>query len=365
MKKAECTGCGACCNICPNKCIIMKKSFDGCYYPAINHTDCIKCGKCKQICPIRNYNNQSEKEDYLNTYAGYAAEDRIREASSSGGIFSLAAEWFIAKDGWIFGAAYQNNKVIHTVGTCKEEVERLKGSKYVQSDIGYTYQEAETALKNGKYVLFTGLPCQIAGLKAYLGKEYEKLYTIDLICHGVGAPLIWDKYIKTFHHKKHIISINFKNKEHGWNHEQLVIKYENEKEYRKFPLEDCYTYGFNKNIFLRPSCYECKYKGTNRKSDLTIGDAWGVEHYAPRFRDDKGCSLIFIHSNKGREIFENIESRLNYVAVNAQKAIQFNQRMISSVDMNPEREMFYNDLRKYSFRYTMMRMMQREKHKEK
>ena len=216
-------------------------------------------------------------------------------------------------------------------------------------------------MKDGKYVLFTGLPCQIAGLKAYLGKEYEKLYTIDLICHGVGAPLIWDKYIEVFHHKRSIVDINFKNKEQGWNHEQLVIKYADKKEYRKFPLEDCYTYGFNRNIFLRPSCYECKFKGTNRKSDLTIGDAWGVENYAPRFRDNKGCSIIFVLSEKGREIFANIESGLNYIAVDAKKAIHFNQRMISSVPMNPEREVFYSDLKKYSFRYAMMRMMQRER----
>lgn len=362
MKKTECTGCEACRNICSNRCIIMKKDFDGCYYPSINHTYCVNCGKCRQICPVRNNNNQGEKENFSNTYVGYCKEEKIRKASSSGGIFPLAAEWMIAKDGWIFGAAYQNNKVLHTLGTCRKEIEQFKGSKYVQSNIGFTYQEAETALKDGKYVLFTGLPCQIAGLKAYLGKEYEKLYTIDLICHGVGAPLVWDKYIETFHHKKNIIDINFRNKEQGWDHEQLVIKYANKKEYRKYALEDYYTYGFNRNIFLRPSCYECKFKGTNRKSDLTIGDALGVERYAPRFRDNKGCSLIFVHSEKGKEIFTNIESRLDYADIDAQKAIRFNQRMISSVAMNPEREMFYNDLKKYSFRYAMIRMMQREKH---
>ena len=213
MKKAECTGCGACYNICPNRCIIMKKDFDGCYYPSINHTDCANCGKCKRICPVRSNDNQREKGNFLNTYAGYAKEERIRKASSSGGIFPLIAEWIIAKGGWVFGASYENNKVRHTIGTCEKELEKFKGSKYVQSDIGVTYQEAEAALKDGKYVLFTGVPCQIAGLKAYLGKEYEKLYTIDLICHGVGAPLIWDKYIETFHHKKNIIDINFKNKE--------------------------------------------------------------------------------------------------------------------------------------------------------
>ena len=245
----------------------MKKDFDGCYYPALNRANCINCGKCRQICPVRNDDNQRDTL-FFNAYAGYANEERIRKASSSGGIFPLAAEWILEKGGMVFGASYRNNKVKHTSGICKKEIEQFKGAKYVQSDIGFTYQETETALKDGKYVLFTGLPCQIAGLKAYLGKEYEKLYTIDLICHGVGAPLIWDKYIEVFHHKKSIVDINFKNKEQGWDHEQLVIKYADKKEYRKFPLEDCYTYGFNKNIFLRPSCYKCRFKGMNRNMDL-------------------------------------------------------------------------------------------------
>ena len=135
MKKAECTGCGACYNICPNNCIIMKKDFDGCYYPALNHINCINCGRCRQTCPVRNDNNQGETP-FLNTYAGYTNEERIRKTSSSGGIFPLAAEWILEKEGLVFGASYQNNKVRHTSGTCKKQIEQFKGTKYVQSDIG-------------------------------------------------------------------------------------------------------------------------------------------------------------------------------------------------------------------------------------
>ena len=339
----------ACYNACPVKSIKMKKEFDGCYYPRINAKECISCGRCRSVCPILKQNEITTENEVSDVYVGYCIDTKTRQTSSSGGMFSLAAEWCIDKGGVVFGAGYQGVKVIHSSGTNFYEIEKFKGSKYVQSDIGTTYRDAERLLCEGRYVLFTGLPCQIEGLKSYLGKEYEMLYTIDLICHGVGAPGIWEKYINVFHADKVITSINFKNKDAGWNHEQFVMQFSDGKEYRKFPLEDYYTYGFNKNVFLRESCYECRFKGTNKNSDLTIGDAWGVERYAPRFRDDKGCSLIFVHSQKGQQLFADMVAKMEYSPADKEKAVQYNARMISSSPKSPYREQFYNNLTKYPF----------------
>ena len=361
MLKNECTGCMACYNSCPNGSIKMKTDFDGCNYPYINRKTCIQCGKCRRACPVIQKSENRQLEQSVATYVGHCTNERIRETSSSGAVFPLAAEWCIERGGIVFGARYDGIRVVHSQAETMEMVQQFKGSKYVQSDIGTVYKQVKDVLEKGKYVLFTGLPCQIEGLKTYLQREYERLYTIDLICHGVGAPGIWEEYIKVFHHGKKIKSIDFKNKDAGWNKEQLVIQYVNGKEYRRFPLDDYYDYGFNKNIFLRSACYNCKFKGLNRKSDLTIGDAWGVERYAPRFRDDKGCSLVFVHSKKGEDIFGAISKKMKYEVVDSEKAICYNQRMISSVSETPKRKEFYENLKKYSFRLSMMMMMRGEK----
>ncbi len=359
MKKKECTGCMACYNACTRNCIKMKKEFDGCYYPHINKTNCIDCGKCRSVCPILN-RDETGMEEEPDVYVGYCNDNAIRQSSSSGGIFPLAAEWCLDKGGVVFGAEFRGVKVVHSSGENYHEIEKFKGSKYVQSDIGTTYREAEKLLNEGRYVLFTGLPCQIEGLKSYLGKEYERLYTVDLICHGVGAPGIWEKYIKVFHNNKAIEFINFKNKDVGWNHEQFVIRFSDGKEYSRFPLEDSYTYGFNNNVFLREACYECKFKGKDRNSDLTIGDAWGVERYAPRFRDDKGCSLIFVHSKKGQILFQDMATKIEFARTDQEKAIYYNPRMVSSSPKSAYRNQFYNNLKKYPF-WLCMRIMMNSK----
>lgn len=356
MLKRECTGCMACYNSCPNGSIKMKMEFEGCTYPYRNTKTCLKCGKCRMACPVLQKGKKQQPEQLIIAYAGYCTDEKIRSTSSSGAVFPLVAQWCIDRGGIVFGARYDGVKVIHSSAETMGEVQLFKGSKYIQSNIGLTYRQAKKALENGKYVLYTGLPCQIEGLKAYLGKEYGRLYTIDLICHGIGAPGIWEEYIKVFHRGKKIKQIDFKNKDAGWNKEQLVIQYANGREYRRFPLDDYYDYGFQKNIFLRSSCYDCKFKGFERKSDLTIGDAWGVERYAPRFRDDKGCSLIFVHSEKGEEIFKEISKKMKYEAVDGKKAVRYNRRMISSVPETPRRKEFYEDLKKHSFRFSMIRM---------
>jgi len=334
----------------------MKMEFDGCYYPHINANDCIHCGKCSNSCPVLNKCENRLENVISDAYVGYCKDQRIRESSSSGGVFHLAAEWCVDKGGVVFGAGYRGIKVVHFYGENYSAIEKFKGSKYIQSDIGTCYREAEEILKKGRYVLFTGLPCQIEGLKLYLGKEYEKLYTIDLICHGVGAPGIWEKYVNVFHKNKEIKFINFKNKDAGWNQEQLVIQFANGNEYRKFPLEDYYTYGFNKNVFLREACYACKFKGVQRNSDLTIGDAWGVERYAPYFRDNKGCSLIFVHSENGQRLFRDIANRMDYAVADKEKAMHYNPRIMSSAPKSLYREKFYDNLKKYPFWLCMLMM---------
>lgn len=361
MKKSDCVGCGACYNACPNNCIALKMDFSGFFYPKVDKKKCTKCGKCFEVCPLRKEISSQEKDTVA--YVGYSKNEEQRKVSSSGGVFSLIAEYIIQnKKGIVFGAQFDEEfQVIHSCASNLAEIEKYRQSKYVQSNTGRTYEKAKELLEQGKWVLYSGTPCQIAGLKSFLGKEYDTLFCVDLVCHGVGAPGIWERYLRIFHSKDKITRINFKNKDNGWNNEQFVIEYYNKNEYRKYPEDDYYMYGFDHNIFLRESCYHCCFKGINRESDLTIGDAWGVEKYARKISDNKGCSLILVHSKKGVELFTIISSKMDYKNVNVDRAISFNQRIISSVEDTPMREKFYKDLKRYSF-YGTMKKLGRNKH---
>lgn len=312
IKKEECCGCSACAQSCKLKCIEMLQDNEGFLYPVVNKEKCVNCGTCENVCP--SINSKSVACD-LKGYVALSNDDKIREESSSGGIFSLLAEYILKKDGIVIGAAFDRNlKVVHKVIREKKDLYKLRGSKYVQSDVKNTYKQAESYLKNNIKVLYSGTSCQIAGLRNYLNKDYEGLYTVDVLCHGVPTPKLLAQYFCEMEKKYNskIDNVYFRDKKNGWVNYSVEIKFENGKIYRTIFNKDPYMRLFLNNICLRPSCYQCRYNKLERNSDITIGDCWGVEHTVPDFFDDKGTSVIITRTDKGNQLLNGIKADLKY-----------------------------------------------------
>lgn len=346
--KNLCTGCTACFNICPNNAIYMEESSEGFTYPVIDKEKCISCGLCTKVCPILN-NVKIENKPVA--YACINKDEKVRNLSSSGGIFTVLAEEILKNDGVIFGATFDEEyNVVHEYIEKKEDLEKLRGSKYVQSSINDTYKRTKEFLENNRYVLFTGTPCQIEGLKKYLQKDYKKLYTQDIICHGVPSPKVWKKYLEYRKNKdkQKPQNISFRNKDNGW--KLFNTKFEYSKfEYKQNQNEDIYMQAFLKNTSLRNSCYNCSFKKKNRVSDITLADFWGIENVLPEMDDNKGTSLVIVNSNKGEEFFEKIKNNINYKEVDLDEAIKYNKSMIESVKQDKNRKKFFENLDKMKF----------------
>ncbi|OQB14343.1 MAG: NADH dehydrogenase subunit I [Firmicutes bacterium ADurb.Bin193] len=347
--KKDCTGCHACSNICPKSCISMDSDSEGFWYPVVDYNECIKCGLCIKVCPIIN---KKTVKNEPKAFACTNKDDAVRMESSSGGIFTLLAEEVIDSGGVVFGAGFDGDfNVIHSSADKKEELEKFRGSKYVQSKIGDEYKKAKEYLNKGVKVLFSGTPCQIGGLKSYLGREYDNLLCIDNICHGVPSPRIWRKYVD---YREKIAgaktkNINFRWKDAGWSGYSLAFYFENGKEYRETVGNDPYMKAYLKNICLRPSCYECEFKTLNRQSDLTLGDFWGVNSILPNFDDNKGTSLVFVNSKVGEAFFNKISDKMNKTEVDINRAVVYNSSAIKSSAYNPKRGKFFEDSEKLSF----------------
>lgn len=346
--KSKCCGCHACYNVCPKNAITMIEDEKGFEYPIIDKEKCIECGLCRKVCPVLN---SAKVENEPIAYSAYNKDEKIRKESSSGGVFTLLAEEILNRNGVVFGASFDEEfNVHHTYIEDKEELKKFRGSKYVQSSIGNTYRKAKEFLENDRYVLFTGTPCQIEGLKSFLRKEYDKLYTQDIICHGVPSNKIWDKYKQ---YRKEVDKgapqkINFRNKDDGWKEYNINFKYEN-TEYKNNHNKDLYIKAFLQDIVLRDSCYNCSFKKKNRISDITLADFWGIEKVLPEMDDNKGTSLVIVNSKKGKELIEKVKDKMIYKEVNFDDAIQYNPSMTKSVEMNKNREKFFENLDNIEF----------------
>ena len=348
--KCMCCGCSACKNICPKNAIEMCEDEYGFKYPMINKDLCINCGLCEKICPIKNNTNKKEKNIYA--YACYNKNINDRLNSSSGGIFILLAKYIIKQNGVVFGATFDKEfNVIHSYVENEDELFKLMGSKYVQSDIGDSYKKAELFLKENRCVLFTGTPCQIEGLKKYLKKDYEKLITQDIICHGVPSPIVWREYLK-FQKKKNynnkIKNIFFRNKDRGWTSYRIKIIFEN-KVYSNDLEKDLYMQSFLKNLCLRDSCYNCKFKKMYRESDITLGDYWGINKFHKNMNDNKGTSLVIVNSEKGKKIFDAISSYIIFSKTDLTNALKYNSSMIESIKKPNNRDEFINEINYSNF----------------
>jgi len=338
--KKDCMGCHACASICPKSCISMESDKEGFLYPNVDYNLCIRCKQCINVCPIIN------KEEVMNDPVAYSCinnDETIRLDSSSGGIFTLVAERVIARDGAVFGATFNDQfEVEHVFVETKEDLGQLRGSKYVQSKIGNSYKKAKEFLDSGREVLFTGTPCQIAGLKSYLDKLYTNLSTMDIVCHGVPSPDVWHKYVEFRETEAGSLAqrIAFRRKDEGWKRYSVSFLFKNNTEYRQNLRNDLFMSAFLKDVCLRPACYDCKYKGLNRQSDLTLADFWGVQNILPKMDDDKGTSLIFVNSEMGQRLFNEVKDKMLYQEVDINEAVKYNSAAIKSVKYNPKRDGF-------------------------
>lgn len=348
----KCCGCGACEQICPKHCITMARNEEGFLYPQIDHDACIKCGKCDKCCPVIQLNIKENENKNILAHAAKSNNEEVRKNSSSGGLFTEIATYILQNGGVVFGAAFDENfKVIHIGVDNIEYLDRLRGSKYVQSEIGNTYIQAKEYLDAGRIVLFTGTPCQIAGLYNFLSHDYENLYTQDIICHGVPSPLVWEKYIE-YREAEAAAKLRrtfFRHKKYGWKKYSVQFEFTNCTEYLQILTEDLYMRSFLRNLSLRPSCYFCAFKTKNRPSDFTLADFWGVWNICPEFDDDKGISLVILHSERARAIFEKIKTNINCQNVDFDEAIKYNSAMIKSVPQNADRANFFDSIRSRGF----------------
>ena len=353
--KEKCTGCTACVNRCPMSCIEMRKDKDGFAYPFVPDTSlCISCGLCESTCPIQNDHQPIRNEPMA--FAAYSKDLSLRMASSSGGIFSEIAKEVLHNNGLVFGAAYDNEfKVYHTLIEKADDLSKLRGAKYAESWLGNSFSIIQEALDSGRQVLFTGTPCQVAGLKAYLNREDDNLLCIDFICHGVPSPMVWEKYIKyrseSDNKGEPPIAINLRDKSSGWSHYRYsnCFKYADGKEQRDLSNESGYMKLFTQDYILRASCGSCSFKGYSRSSDITLGDFWGIWNIAPEMDDDCGTSVVLIQSEKGRVFWNLILERIHFKKVLLEQVSKQNPSILTSSNHNIHREKVLEMIRTTGF----------------
>lgn len=345
-EKINCTGCGACQQICPAGCIKMVPDREGFLYPQVDMGSCISCGKCIDVC-IDGYDFVDMDEPFQAVYAVKNKDEEIRRKSSSGGVFYALADEVISRQGMVFGAAFDDAfRVIHKGTETQDGIFQFMGSKYVQSDTEETFVAAEEALKQDRWVLYSGTPCQIIGLKLYLGRDYEKLLTVSLLCHGVPSPEVWRRYLermKGVYAADSIREAYFRDKFYGWGTYSIRLLFDEKNTYREKNFRDLYMRGFSQDLYLRPHCYNCKAKRIPQDSDLLIGDFWGIDEFAPQFNDDKGVSCVLISTDKGLRFWNDIQENFECIETVWQQVGRRNV-IKNSLAMNPRREAFFTQL---------------------
>lgn len=316
-EKSKCCGCSACADSCPAQAIIMANDKEGFLYPLINAAKCVDCGVCRKVCVFSSdHANETPIYDFhYNTPLTYGAKHKdecVRKLSRSGGVFTALSDYILEKKGVIYGCKMDEEyQVVHMRGITKDMRDRFRGSKYCQSDTSNIFKKVSTDLKSGKYVLFSGTSCQTAALRAFLYSGeviQDKLYCVDILCHGVPSPLLWKKYLDHISKKYRgmVESIEFRDKRrYGWKSHfttfQINGKLHSSRDYPMLFIND---------NFLRPACYYCRYKTEQHPSDITLGDYWAVDKALPGFNDNKGISLVLINSEKGKRLFDSAKDAL-------------------------------------------------------
>lgn len=350
IEKNECTGCAACENICPVGAITMGSDSSGFCYPRINEK-CIDCGNCERICKKRlHLSNQNNRRP--DTYAAWSKDEKLRYTSTSGGAFTTLANYIIQQGGVVYGARYNDVMLVeHAKAEDVLHLEKLKQSKYIQSKIGYVYKDMQKELSKGRIVAFVGTPCQVAGALAYLGKEYDNFYTIDFICRGVNSPKAFRYWLDEIELKenKRAIGVWFKYKINGWKKSPRCTRIDfDDGTHKVYDQENnLYMKGYlSSNLYIRPSCGNCSFKGVPRNSDITLADFWKVDK---QMDDDQGTSMLLLNSEKGKLWFENIKDKLIFHKREFEEIFEGNACFTDSVDVPKEAERFLRDLDKRKF----------------
>lgn len=355
-EKKECCGCSACGQICPQDAItFVSIDNEGFKYPVIDENKCVHCYLCETVCPV-------ESPVYLNeesptVYATYLNDEHERGKSSSGGIFYAIASWIIGQGGKVYGAAFEENfQLRHQSVSSTRELDKLRGSKYVQSDLGCCFRNIKKDLQKGLWVYFVGTPCQVAGLNNFLKKKYDKLITSDLVCHGVPSQQLFDQHIAYLEekHKVKIVDYAFRNNK-GWGgceifkfrkpnktkiHEKILPTY----------LLSPYLYSFMYAYTHRPSCYDCKFAQIPRQGDITLADYWNVKKFFPHLDTTKGVSLILVNTQKGEGVWEQIKDRCTWEESNLKDGAAYNRNVDHVSEMPLIRKTVYDDIEEYSYK---------------
>lgn len=352
IDKSMCCGCEACKNICPKKCITMKEDKEGFRYPSVDLEKCINCKLCEKVCPIINKTKNSEEIHKLEMYAAYNKDDNILRKSSSGGIFWLLAKWIFNNNGIVYGVIQDGTyDVKYARAENEEQCQAMRGSKYLQAKVDDTYLKVKEDLENDKFVLFSGTPCQIAGLYKVLNKNYEKLYTVDVVCHGVPSSKVYRRYIENIQCKynKEVINIKWRDKVNGWGPNRITLYFKDNTKHTTISRENPFQKGFLDNIYLRPSCYKCIYARLPRIGDISLADFWGYDGKLCKENKNKGISAIIVSSKKGKKLFENIKEQLNYHEVSQDYLTSRSRHTYIHPEENKLRTNFFEDFENMSF----------------
>ena len=323
----------------------------GFLYPKVDYNKCVECGLCEKVCQFNdNYDRNLNLDKPLAFAVRHKDMNEVMK-SRSGAAFIAISDFVLEQGGVVYGAGYKDHfRVAHKRATTKEERDEFRGSKYVQSDVRGVFRQVKEDLKNGLTVMFSGTPCQTSGLNAYVGKKLrEKLYLVDIVCHGVPGPYIWRDYL-AYLEKKHgsrITYVNFRDKElYGWKDHKETFKFENGGGKINF------TYLFYQHILFRKSCGVCHFTNLQRPSDITLADYWGWERTDPNINaDNKGCSLVLCNTEKGRKLFEAIQDRVDTIPAELCDIMQGNLSRPSAI--HPKREQFESYYKKHGFEKTL------------
>lgn len=337
-----CTGCSSCINICKYDAITFAENIEGFKYPSVDNNKCRNCGKCLIACPVLNTKNDN---NIVNNCYAVASGDSIRlDRSSSGGIFTSIINFLKNDDLYVCGAVFNNNwKVEHVVSNKASDFYCMRGSKYVQSDLGKCFSRIKNLLDEDKYVLFSGTPCQVAGLKSFLKDDYSKLFCVDIVCHGVSSPKVFESYLDNNYVLSDIEDINFRDKtNNGWNDSEFSITINNKKHYEKL-LENPYSELYFRDVISRYSCSHCLFQKNPRQGDITIGDFWGIDDFNPNLNDNKGLSCVIVNNKKGEYLYNGMLPKLQFCKeFPLELATKKNPNIISSSTSHPKRNNFFD-----------------------
>lgn len=373
QNKVDCCGCNACGDICGKQAISFKTDNEGFWYPEVDMKKCVDCGLCEKVCPI--INAKELKKNDLPQSICYAAEHKNLEVvfdSTSGGLFSALADIMYRNKGYVGGAVFNEDfkSVRQYISNDKTDLSRLRSSKYLQSSLEGFYSQVRDLLKAGEHVLVCGSPCQMAALRAFLRKNYENLIIADYICRGINSPKVWSKYIDSYEERygSKVVYAKAKSKEYGWRNLTQKVILEDGRHMYETREQSNFTKGYlQTGVYCRPSCYDCKFKGYPRISDITLADFWGIEKVNTSMEKNLGTSLVMINSQKGEKYFEIVKSRINYVEVPFNSIEAGNRSLNLSLDPpKVDRNQFFEDLDKMSFlqiadKYIKRRKSKREK----